>query len=158
MKRKYLGIEIDYSRDKRLTEQALVLLTKKGFYKKDGENSPQESFARAATCYCFGDYELAQRIYDAVSKGWFTFASPVLSNAIEIEWPTFDEKHMNFNHLKKWLKLTYEDKHEGMPISCFLSNIPDTKEGLVSAREEISWLSMLGGGVGMFPSMRSPDT
>ena len=37
--------------------------------------------ARAAVAYCDGDLELAQRVYDAVSKGWFMFASPVLSNA-----------------------------------------------------------------------------
>ena len=77
----YLGIIIDYSRDKDLPEQGKALLTKKGFYKKDYENSPQETFARAATCYSFGDYEFAQRIYDYASKGYFTFASPVLSNA-----------------------------------------------------------------------------
>ena len=54
---KYLGIEIDYSRDKLIPEQGIAMLTGEGFYKREGENSPQESFARAAVCYCFGDYE-----------------------------------------------------------------------------------------------------
>ena len=64
----YNSIVVDYSRDKIIPQKGLVLLTKKGFYKKEHEDSPQQSFARAATSYCFGDYELAQRIYDYASK------------------------------------------------------------------------------------------
>jgi len=44
-----------------------------------------------------------------------------------------------------------------MPISCFLSLIPDTRKGLVSTREEAAWLSMMGGGVGLYAGNRSPD-
>lgn len=148
---KYLGIDIDYDRDKDLPEQGLAMLTKKGFYKKDYEKSPQETFARAATCYSYGDLSLAQRIYDAASKGWFTFASPVLSNAVYHEYP----KHLDFTEVQGYLK-----EHvvpEGMPISCFLSYIPDTREGLVNTRAETSWLSMMGGGVGLYAGMRSVD-
>lgn len=148
---KYLGIDIDYDRDKDLPEQGLAMLTKKGFYKKDYEKSPQETFARAATCYSYGDLSLAQRIYDATSKGWFTFASPVLSNAVYHEYP----EHIDFTEVQGYLK-----EHvvpEGMPISCFLSYIPDTREGLVSTRAETSWLSMMGGGVGLYAGMRSVD-
>jgi len=36
-----------------------------------------------------------------------------------------------------------------MPISCFLNYIEDTAEGLVQNYSETSWLSMLGGGVGI---------
>jgi ribonucleoside-diphosphate reductase alpha chain len=149
----YLGILIDYSRDKTIPEQGLALLTGKGFYKKPWENSPQESFARSATCFSFGDYELAQRIYDYVSKGWFTFASPVLSNSVNIEWPTFGADE--FEEAGDWLQENVEP--DGLPISCFLSSIPDTKEGLVAARSEAAWLSMMGGGVGIYAGMRSPD-
>ena len=35
-----------------------------------------------------------------------------------------------------------------MPISCFLSYVDDSREGLVKHQEELAWLSMLGGGVG----------
>lgn len=149
----YLGIIIDYSRDKSIPEQGLALLTGKGFYKKSHETSPQEGFARAATCFSFGDYDFAQRIYDYASKGWFTFASPVLSNAVNVEWPSFDKD--NFEYAAEWLQENVES--DGMPISCFLSYIPDTKEGLVEARSEAAWLSMMGGGVGVYASNRSPD-
>ncbi|QCQ57853.1 ribonucleotide reductase [Rheinheimera phage vB_RspM_Barba22A] len=149
----YLGIIIDYSRDKFIPEQGLALLTGKGFYKKSHETSPQEGFARAATCFSFGDYDFAQRIYDYASKGWFTFASPVLSNAVNVEWPSFDKE--NFEYASEWLQENVEP--DGMPISCFLSYIPDTKEGLVEARSEAAWLSMMGGGVGVYASNRSPD-
>lgn len=116
----YLGIEIDYERDKLIPEQGLVMLTKKGFYKRDWENSPQEGFARAATCYSFGDYSLAQRVYDYVSKGWFTFASPVLSNSIEIQWPT----GLPFDLASDWLEENKSEEVDGMPISCFEAGTP----------------------------------
>lgn len=151
--KEYLGIIIDPLRDKLLPEQGLKMLTAKGFYKKAGEESPQETFARAAVCWSFGDYEFAQRIYDYVSQHWFTFASPVLSNSVEIEWPEFSKEE--FEDAGEWLEENVSP--EGMPISCFLSYIPDTKEGLVEARKEQSWLSMLGGGLGNYLAMRSPD-
>jgi len=147
------GIIIDYSRDKLLPEKGLAMLTAKGFYKKDNEDSPQQSFARAATCYCFGDYEFAQRIYDAASKHWFTFASPVLSNAVDVEWPTFTEDE--WLDAASWLQRNVEP--DGMPISCFLVKIPDNKKGIVEARTETAWLSMMGGGVGVYAANRSPD-
>lgn len=151
MVKNYLGINIDYSRDSIIPEQGYAMLTKKGFYKKDNEKSPQESFARAATCFSYGDLELAQRIYDAVSKQWFTFASPVLSNAVEHIYP----EKLDFSDVVGYLKSKV--KAEGLPISCFLSYIPDTREGLVNTRAETSWLSMMGGGVGLYAGMRSVD-
>ena len=150
-KEKYLGVTIDYTKDKLIPEQGLAYLTGDGFYKQENEYSPQQTYARAATSYCFGDYEFAQRIYDYVSNGWFMFASPVLSNAVEIDWP----KTKDFHKASSWLKKNV--KPRGLPISCFLGVIPDTKEGLVEARKEASWLSMMGGGVGLYASNRSPD-
>lgn len=117
------GINIDLDRDNRLSEQSLKLL--KDFYLEEGETSPQEAFARAAIAYSAGDTELAQRIYEYVSKGWFMFSSPVLSNAPKPGG--------------KW---------KGLPISCFLSYVPDTVEGLISHHAETAWLSIKGGGVG----------
>ena len=151
MKTKYLNIDIDYSRDHIIPEQGYAMLTKKGFYKKAGEKSPQESFARAATCFSFGDLGLAQRIYDAVSRQWFTFASPVLSNAVEVKYP----EDLEFSKVRDYLKVFGEP--EGMPISCFLSYIPDTREGLVTSSSECRWLSMNGGGVGIYAGMRGVD-
>lgn len=149
----YNGIIIDYSRDKDIPEQGLALLTRKGFYKKDHEVSPQQTFARASTSYCFGDYEFAQRIYDYASKGWFTFASPVQSNAEDILWPTFSETE--FEEAAEWLADNVVP--DGMPISCFLAEIQDTRDSLVETRKEVSWLSMMGGGIGVGAGNRSPD-
>lgn len=148
---KYLGITIDYNKDKSIPEQGIAYLTGDGFYKKENEYSPQHTYARASTSYCFGDYEFAQRIYNYVSDGWFMFASPLISNAQEINWP----KSKDFHKSAKWLKQNVVAN--GLPISCFLGYIPDTKEGLVEARKEASWLSMMGGGVGMYAANRSPD-
>lgn len=151
--REYLGILIDYNRDTLLPEQGIAMLTGKGFYKKEWEESPQETFARASTAYSFGDYEFAQRIYEYSSNGWFTFASPVMSNAPEIEWPTFSESE--FEEAGDWLEENVEP--DGMPISCFLSMIDDSKGGLTKASDEAKHLSMMGGGVGIYAANRSPD-
>jgi ribonucleoside-diphosphate reductase alpha chain len=149
----YLGVTIDYSRDALLTEKAKVMLTRKGFYKKYWEESPQQTYARASTSYCFGDYEFAQRIYDYVSKGWFTFASPVLSNGVEVSWPTFGVDE--FEEAGVWLEENVVA--DGMPISCFLSHVGDKRSSLVEARAETAWLSMMGGGIGIGLNNRSPD-
>lgn len=118
-----MPVQINYSRDEILTEQALALLKK--YYMTEDETSPQETFARAAEAYNGDDDELSQRIYDYVSKGWFMFASPVLSNAP-----------------KRGVK------PKAMPISCFLNFTPDTLEGLIEHTAETRWLSVKGGGVG----------
>ncbi len=151
--REYNGILIDYSRDALIPEKGLAMLTQKGFYKKDWEESPQEAFARAAVCYCFGDYEFAQRIYDYVSKQYFMYASPVLSNAVDVRWPTFLESE--FEAATEWLAENVLP--DGMPISCFLSFVGDKREMLVETRKETAWLSMSGGGIGIKMGNRSPD-
>ncbi|APC96250.1 ribonucleoside-diphosphate reductase subunit alpha [Francisella frigiditurris] len=122
-KENYLGVNIDISKDQYLSEQARQLLT--NYYCLNGEPSPQYAFARAAEAYSFGDMNLAQRIYDAAANGWFMFASPVLSNA-----PLPGAKV------------------KSLPISCFLSYVPDSLEGLIEHSSELRWLSVKGGGVG----------
>ena len=119
----YLGITINKNKDKDLSEQAYKLL--KDYYCLESEHSPQQAFARAALAYSAGDMGLAQRIYDAVSNGWFMFASPVLSNA-----PLPGQKA------------------KALPISCFLAYVPDSLEGLIDHSAELRWLSVKGGGVG----------
>ena len=117
------GIQIDPTRDERLTPFALDLL--RSYYMREGEKSPQETYARAAVAYSDGDMAFAQRIYDYVSKGWFMFASPVLSNAV-----------------------LPGEVWKALPISCFLTYVPDTLDGLIAHTEELRWLSVKGGGVG----------
>ena len=119
----YVGIKIDRTKDQSLSEQAKKLLT--DYYQTKDEVSPQQAYARAAVAYSYGDMELAQRIYNYVSDGWFMYASPVLSNA-----PMPGEKT------------------RALPISCFLTYVPDTLEGLIDHSAELRWLSVKGGGVG----------
>ena len=119
----HLGITIDVERDSRLSEQAITLM--RDYYMLEHETSPQEAFARAAVAYCYGDLEFAQRIYDYASKGWFMFASPVLSNAPEPN-----------------------GKIRGLPISCFLTYVGDNLDSLIEHNGEVAWLSVKGGGVG----------
>jgi ribonucleoside-diphosphate reductase alpha chain len=123
MIKEYHGIKINLELDKNLTEFAKKLL--KDYYMDSTESSPQESFARAALAFCENDLELAQRIYDYSSKQWFMFSSPILSNA-----PAF------------------EKKSKGMPISCFLTYVDDSLEGLIEHTDELRWMSVKGGGVG----------
>ena len=119
----HLGITIDYERDSRLSDQATKLM--QDYYMLDNEDSPQQAFARAAVAYCYDDLDLAQRIYDYASKGWFMFASPVLSNAPEPN-----------------------GKISGLPISCFLTYVGDNLDSLIEHNGEVAWLSVKGGGVG----------
>lgn len=108
------------------SQQATTLL--ETYYCQKGE-TPAEALARAAVCYSSFDDELdeglARRIYGYVARGHAMFASPVLSNAV---LPGQTSK--------------------SMPISCFLSYVPDTIEGLIGHTSEFRWLSVNGGGVG----------
>lgn len=120
-------IQIDTVRDSLLTDYARDMIM--DFYAIEGETSPQEVYARAACAWSVfkgkRDNALAQRLYDYVSKKFFMFASPVLSNA-----PVVD------------------GIGKGMPISCFLTYVPDTVQGLIDHSSELRWLSVMGGGVG----------
>ena len=123
MLKKCHGININTDLDKNMSDFSINLL--KNYYMQEGEESPQESFARAAVAFSEGNMELAQRIYDYASKGWFMFSSPILSNA---PFPG--------------------EKAKGMPISCFLSYVDDSLEGLIDHSDELRWMSVKGGGVG----------
>ena len=120
-------LKIDKKRDDLLTDYAIGML--KDFYMRGNEKSPQEAYMRASKAWStyqgIMDERLAERLYDYVSRRWFMFASPVLSNA-----PNG----------------VANDK--GLPISCFLTYVPDTLDGLIDHSSELRWLSVLGGGVG----------
>lgn len=120
-------VVIDLGRDARLTPQALETL--KDRYLVGDETSPQQAFARAAAAFA-DDAAHAQRLYDYASLGWFMFATPLLSNG---------------------------GTERGLPISCFLNYMADSREGINQHYEETSWLSSLGGGVGGYIGVRGPE-
>lgn len=119
------GIEVDYSRDNLFDELGKIRLNES--YMKEGEVSPQERFAFVSKTFG-SDPAHAQRLYEYSSKHWLSYATPILS----------------FGRSKR-----------GLPISCFLNFIEDTAEGLVENFSETSWLSMMGGGVGIGFGIRS---
>jgi ribonucleoside-diphosphate reductase alpha chain len=104
------------------SEHAISLL--KNFYMLETETEPEEAFRRAAYAFSDGDNELAERILSYTNSGWLMFSSPILSNA------------------------RLDDSKTGLPISCFLTYVPDTVEGLIEHSTELRWMSVMGGGVG----------
>ena len=122
-KQDYLGIQIDYDREKLLNTFSLETLKDRYFWKD--ETHAQEAYARAsifsATYQGFTDWDLAQRLYNYSSSNWFMFSTPILSNG---------------------------GTSRGLPISCFLNYVPDSRDGLSSHYDENIWLSSAGGGIG----------
>ena len=111
-------MKIYVERDDLLTDFGKTTL--KDRYLLPEETSPQEGFMRAAKAFSDND-EMAQRIYDYASKLWFMYSTPVLSNA---------------------------GSKRGMPISCFLNYVGDSREGLTGHYTENAWLASVGGGIG----------
>ena len=122
-------MKIDYSQDSMLTEFSMRTLQDR--YMVAGETSPQEAFARAAEAFADDD-DHAQRLYDYASKLWFMFSTPVLSNG---------------------------GTQRGMPISCFLNYVEDSREGITDHYTENAYLSSFGGGIGgSWSAVRSQGT
>ena len=113
-----MTIKIDYTRDSLMTEFGRKTLEDR--YLLPSEKSPQDAFARAAAAFSDDD-AMAQRIYDYSSMLWFMFSTPILTNG---------------------------GTDRGLPISCFLNYVPDSREGITGHYTEIAWLSSFGGGVG----------
>ena len=111
-------MKLDYSKDNLLTDFSKITLRDR--YMLPGEDSPQEAFARAAEAFADDD-DHAQRIYDYASNLWFMFATPVLSNG---------------------------GTKRGLPISCFLNYVEDSREGITDHFTENAFLSSFGGGIG----------
>nr|BAR31507.1 ribonucleotide-diphosphate reductase subunit alpha [uncultured Mediterranean phage uvMED] len=109
---------IDYDRDELLTDFGKTTL--KDRYLLPDETSPQDGFMRAAKAFSDND-EMAERIYNYASKLWFMFSTPILSNG---------------------------GTSRGMPISCFLNYVGDSREGLTGHYTENAWLASIGGGIG----------
>jgi ribonucleoside-diphosphate reductase alpha chain len=119
----YLGIMIDYDKEKNFDKFSLDTLKDRYFW--DAETHAQEAFARAsvfgATFKGETDYEMAQRLYNYSSNCWFMFSTPILSNG---------------------------GTTRGLPISCFLNYVPDSRTGLSAHYDENIWLASSGGGIG----------
>jgi ribonucleoside-diphosphate reductase alpha chain len=119
----YLGIEINYDKEKKLDKFSLDTLRDRYFWEE--ETHAQEAFARAAvfaaTFKGTTDYEMAQRLYNYSSDCWFMFSTPILSNG---------------------------GTTRGLPISCFLNYVPDSRDGLSAHYDENIWLASSGGGIG----------
>lgn len=120
-------IKIDYSRDNLFDELGIRRL--RDSYMRDDEVSPQDRLASVSQAFS-SNTEHAQRLYDYASKHWLSYSTPILS----------------FGRTKN-----------SMPISCYLSYIHDSAEGLTDTQYETNWLSMLGGGVGIHVDIRSAD-
>ena len=111
-------MQLNYSRDKYLSEFSIKTL--EDSYLVGDEKSPQDAFARAALSFSDNE-EHAQRLYDYASKLWFMFSTPILSNG---------------------------GTKRGLPISCFLNYVDDSREGITDHYTENAFLSSVGGGVG----------
>jgi ribonucleoside-diphosphate reductase alpha chain len=121
----YLGININYNKENKLNKFSLDTIYDRYLYKEGGETYAQEAFARAAvfasTYKGITDYGMAQRIYEYSSDLWFMFSTPILSNG---------------------------GTGRGLPISCFLNYVPDSRDGLSAHYDENIWLASAGGGIG----------
>lgn len=113
-----MKIDVNYRRDNYLSEFSIKTLEDR--YMIDGEISPQDAFARAAKTFA-DDEAHAQRLYDYASKLWFMFSTPILSNG---------------------------GTSRGLPISCFLNYVDDSRTGITSHYTENAFLSSVGGGIG----------
>lgn len=71
-KYKYLGITVNKDNPSYVSEFSKTLLN--GHYVREDETI-SEALARPAVAFCYGDYELAQRIYDYAYNGWFMYSS-----------------------------------------------------------------------------------
>ena len=109
---------INYDRDNLLTDFGKTTL--KDRYLLPEETSPQDGFMRAAKAFSDND-EMAERIYNYASKLWFMYSTPILSNG---------------------------GSTRGMPISCFLNYVGDSRDGLTGHYTENAWLASIGGGIG----------
>jgi len=113
-----MNVVIDYKRDRYLSEFSIKTLEDR--YLVNEEKSPQEAFARAAKAFA-DDEAHAQRLYNYASKLWFMFSTPILSNG---------------------------GTNRGLPISCFLNYIDDSRTGITNHYTENAFLSSVGGGIG----------
>ena len=118
------SIKLDYSRDKYITFFGLETLRDR-YFLKDVKGviceDIQMFFARVSAGIARGDKELAQSLYDLMSKNWFMPATPVLTNSAT---------------------------SRGAQISCFLNTVGDSISDIFKTYEENAFLAKGGGGIG----------
>ena len=122
-----MAVQIDQSRDALFDELGLMRLRES--YMRADEKSPQERFKFVAETFG-SNPEHAARIYEYASRHWLSFATPILA---------------------------FGRTGRGLPVSCYLSYMDDSAEGLIETLSEVNRLSMLGGGVGIHVGIRSAD-
>jgi ribonucleoside-diphosphate reductase alpha chain len=133
-------VRIDPSRDALLSEASLK--TQQDRYTLPGE-TVQEAYARPAIAFSDSP-EMAQRIYDYVSKGWFMYSTPVYMNAPRRKEWTGHPRNWQYNFLPH-----HFEKVKGLPISCFLNGpFGDSIESINAHYEENTYLTTRGGGIG----------
>jgi len=118
------AIKVNPDAEKSMTYFGLENLRDR-YFLRDEEGNMVENVttfhSRVAAGMARGDQELAQKLYDAMSKFWFLPGTPVLMNI---------------------------GTNKGLPISCFLNTVPDTLEGIFDIFRENAFLSKYGGGIG----------
>jgi len=119
--RKPLAADLNLDRSRDALLTAFGKATLSDRYLMPGE-SFQDMFARVSCAYA-DDVPHAQRLYDAMSQLWFMPATPVLSNG---------------------------GTKRGLPISCFLNDVPDSLDGIVGTWNENVALASNGGGIGTY--------
>lgn len=122
-----MAVQIDQSRDALFDELGLMRLRES--YMRADEKSPQERFKFVAETFG-SNPEHAARIYEYASRHWLSLATPILA---------------------------FGRTGRGLPVSCYLSYMDDSAEGLIETLSEVNRLSMLGGGVGIHVGIRSAD-
>ncbi len=153
----YKHIKLEVERDALFSEEGKNLLNR---YYSDGKEGVQRAIARAAYHFSYGDNSLAQRIYDAASRHWFFYSSPILSNAIDGDWaPNVDYSNPEFwkeeNTLLRTEAFVPREKFKGQPISCFGAYLGDSIKEQIEASSEVSLLSVAGGGTALHSRIRA---
>lgn len=102
-----------------MTELGFAML--KSSYMSDGEISVDDVFKRVAKGVSGRNSDLESRIYKYLTNEWFMFATPILANI---------------------------GTDRGLPISCYINEVDDSKQGIFSKYNENFWLGATGGGIG----------
>lgn len=102
-----------------MTELGFAML--KSSYMSDGEISVADVFKRVAKGVSGRNSDLESRIYNYLNNEWFMFATPILANI---------------------------GTDRGLPISCYINEVDDSKQGIFSKYNENFWLGATGGGIG----------
>ena len=113
-----MKMTLKYERDSLIDEMGHITLKQR--YLLKSESSPQDMFWRVAAKYG-EDSRHTLRLYSYFSRHWIMPSTPILSNG---------------------------GTTKGLPISCYLNYIHDSREGITGHYTENAFLSSLGGGIG----------